>query len=575
MRERFRRRTPSIISEAILWSVNRKDSEATSDNNHLGHAFRGISVHHFSQDFLSRVEMASLTRDASIYVLEPKVIRPASADFQCPRDKERGAAYVDTVSHRDHAGLSNFMLSYSWGYSIGNIVDGLVAFCDGSNTRRNHKQTYVWICCLFINQHRVQAMRRVGNTIPFKVFEQAFGERVEGIGHVLVLMLPWKDPEYLTRVWCVFEMHHALNSAKVDLTVVMPPLERHGFRAALLSVNGIEYIFRTFAGVRIENAKASIEEDRCRILKMVEDGVGVQKLNDQISRYLQLWAVEACESELENCRQEADPEQIAQLCTKIGTLMALLGLHKREAVLLGEAQRLRELHGNLETPDGVELLRKIGQRLCLYEDFEAASDALAHARQICEQMGTLRSTSGSNVLVALGKLKCAQGDYFNAMAVYHEAQQIAREVGPSHFKDEATLLLAIGEALLEAQDIDEAENCLIRGQAIYSMVGMLEGPAGAGLLCLTGKLKRRRGAPAEAVEALREGIRIHQRVGTLDTPQGASLLVALGDAQVDLGDASSAKEAYGHAWTIYGRLGFSEQSPSVRLLMTKLRLPAA
>merc|ERR1719195_1481241 len=183
-------------------------------------------------------------------------------------------------------------------------------------------------------------------------------------------------------------------------------------------------------------------------------------------------------------------------------MMALLGLHRREAALLSEAQRLRELHGNLETPDGVELLRKIGQRLCLYEDFDAATDVLARARQICEQVETLKSTGGSNVLVALGKLKCAQGDYLGALALYQEARQIASEAGPSHFKDEATLLLAMGEALLEAQNVDEAENCLIQGQAIYSMVGMLEGPAGTGLLCLTGKLKHRRGATSEAVEAL-------------------------------------------------------------------------
>merc|ERR1739841_261278 len=99
------------------------------------------------------------------------------------------------------------------------------------------------------------------------------------------------------------------------------------------------------------------------------------------------------------------------------------------------------------------------------------------------------------------------------------------------------------------------------------MVGMLESPAGAGLLCLTGKLKCRRGAPAEAVDALTEGIRIHQRVGTLDTPLGASLLATLGDAWGDFG------EAYRDALSIYSRLEFAEQSPSMRWLTRKLRLP--
>ena len=81
------------------------------------------------------------------------------------------------------------MLSYTWRYKIGDIVDSLKEYCVGSKLSAD--STYIWMCCFCINQHRVRAMIDAGKSVPFEEFKAEFGSRVESIGAVIALMSPW------------------------------------------------------------------------------------------------------------------------------------------------------------------------------------------------------------------------------------------------------------------------------------------------------------------------------------------------------------------------------------------------
>ena len=56
--------------------------------------------------------------DAKIYHMVNAYAKPAGKDVTCPRDKNVGAAYVDTLNGDDNVGLANALLSYSWGYKV-------------------------------------------------------------------------------------------------------------------------------------------------------------------------------------------------------------------------------------------------------------------------------------------------------------------------------------------------------------------------------------------------------------------------------------------------------------------------
>ena len=105
-------------------------------------------------------------------------------------------------------------------YSIGDIVDTLVDFCKFNSF--DPKRTYVWICCLCVNQHRVAELEQSGMLIATDDFFMEFGRRVTGIGHLLSMMAPWKDPSNLKRVWCIFELGCAVMMG-CTVTIVMPP----------------------------------------------------------------------------------------------------------------------------------------------------------------------------------------------------------------------------------------------------------------------------------------------------------------------------------------------------------------
>ena len=99
--------------------------------------------------FLAEVVKKGLSIDSKVYEVEPKVIRGKGKDVVCPRDGKLGAAYVDCVPN-DQAASASVMLSYTWSYTVGDIVDTLLEFC--STSGRDPNKTCFWICCVCINQ---------------------------------------------------------------------------------------------------------------------------------------------------------------------------------------------------------------------------------------------------------------------------------------------------------------------------------------------------------------------------------------------------------------------------------------
>jgi hypothetical protein len=133
------------------------------------------------------------------------------------------------------------------------------------------KSTYVWLCCLCINQHRVveqAAKEKSGMPVLAQVdFFSEFGARVTAIGHVLSRMSPCYNPIYLSRIWCVYELYMAQkNECKVS--IVMPPAQAEKLERDLLGEEGkgISALHDVLGHTRIQDAKASVESDRVAIL---------------------------------------------------------------------------------------------------------------------------------------------------------------------------------------------------------------------------------------------------------------------------------------------------------------------
>lgn len=253
----------------------------------------GVSVHFLQNHFLEEVYGAGHSLDSTVYDIEdlrgpPGMVRQRGLNVRCPIDGKLGAAYVHCLEGDHNVGPATHMLSYTWGYSIGDIVGTLVDFC--KKEKLNFERTYFWICFLCVNQHRVVAQTSV---VPTNEFLRTFGERVSSTGEILCMMAPWEKPIYLERIWCIFELAEAFSLPHCNVHVAIPPGEKLSLVKDLLieiedtDNSPVDVLYDALNSIRVEKAKASQEEDRRLILEILEQQKdGYQGTNNLVKDHL-------------------------------------------------------------------------------------------------------------------------------------------------------------------------------------------------------------------------------------------------------------------------------------------------
>lgn len=307
-------------------------NEGGARTTHWNLQGKGVSVHHLCTDFLDTVIAKGYPRSAKVYEIERDVIRAAGAVLLCPRDGRVGCAYVDAINS-EAVGLADVMLSYTWAYGIGEIVDSLRRYCEKSSL--DVHTTRVWLCCLCINQHRVVERTAAGKVVPPNEFRAEFESRVVGIGRVLAMFSPWTQPNNLKRVWCIFEIFMALQlgESRCKLEIIMPPSEESSFNDALQT--DFDRIVGILSDVDVEKANASVVADKDSILQLVRNGMGFTAVNQAVVAGLRDWLLEMATMALENF--SPDERGTSVLIRSLGGLLQKLGKRDQAEPLCCEA----------------------------------------------------------------------------------------------------------------------------------------------------------------------------------------------------------------------------------------------
>lgn len=518
----------------------------------VGHRYRGVSVQHIATTLMAEVKVAGLTRDATIYEIEPLVILPKGAHVLCPRDGLSGSAYVDAIHGISNAGVASLMLSYTWGNTIGDVADGLLEHC--RNNDLDPRTTYAWVCCLCINQHRVRAAIERGEVVSFDEFRQEFADRVEGIGEVVALMTPWRRPSYVSRVWCNFEMFTAISLGHdiCRVSITMPSRETDDLRLSLLEGSSFDDMWKALGTLRIQEAKASVQEDKKRIFQMIREGPGFHGLNSTVSRHLQACFVRCCETFLEQCVEGGDvtDEEAAKLYCRVGRLLLRVrrsDMLDRADAAFGRSREIRSRIGALNTVEGTMLLRDIGTAQALRGDLTSALEIYAEARGMLEGLGALGTPHGAKLLSSIGMTKRARGDLFGALEVYKQAKRIHCRNRTLETPDGAGLLTGIGIVLFERKDIRGALKALRSAREIRDATGTLATPDGAALLSVLGNVMRLNRDRRGALDSFKKAQELYEQLGSLETPGGALLLRYLGVTRLEMGELDGALEAFTNA----------------------------
>eukprot|EP00933_Yihiella_yeosuensis_P030434 TRINITY_DN2407_c0_g3_i2.p1 TRINITY_DN2407_c0_g3~~TRINITY_DN2407_c0_g3_i2.p1 ORF type:complete len:636 (+),score=101.47 TRINITY_DN2407_c0_g3_i2:64-1971(+) len=523
-----------------------------------GDPHRGLSFGYLANEFIEEVRSAGYDRSAAVYAIEADVIRKKGEHLVCPRDGRLGTAYVDAVAGADSAGKADFMLSYTWGYSVGDIADTICNYLK-SNLRRN----YIWICCLCINQHRVQEARRAGDTVPFDDFKQAFGDRVESVHHILAMMSPWNDPVYIKRVWCVFESSMAMSTDK-ELSVIMPPREEEAFRSSLLS-RGMQDAFALLASLRIQDASASVPEDKHAILKMLEPELSdlerssrIASLNKKVRQKVQRWLVEAGVAWLEK-QAEVDvgsvPLEILASTTSLlidvspdyerAEKLLNAGLAHRSTQSMAGAACLRIL-GRLQSRRGIcakELYSKVrailedcgGRGTVQYaqilidialstEDIDKSLELLSESKAVYETLGATTEEDYARLLKHLGSTHRQAGHFDIAMEFYNAACQSYKSDNPQS-PGAVDLITNIGQLHELKGDNDAALECYIQCRHKYELIGIVNGAGYARVCRLVGDVLVLMQRDEEAIQAFKDSVTAYEEADS--SPENSGYKKAL------------------------------------------------
>ena len=583
--------------EHRLSSATRLVGNKTAPLGGKGCPLRAPSVHYLETEFKIQINKARLDPSKhKVYEIEEKVIRELGKNLICPRDGRRGCAYVDAIDDGAHnAGKATHMLSYTWGYVPGKIISSLVEYTKQQGLDPKH--TFVWICCLCVNQHRVIEAKKKSEVIQFEEFANIFHKRIVDIGHVLSLMMPWEDPIYTKRVWCIYELHSVIaleeqsfnskeeeNEKRCKFDIIMPPEEATDFARSITSGN-TQKLWDALKNVKIENADASVEQDKINIFRAVEAGPGFSNLNKVVREKLQTWVVESGEK---ITRQELFSgqkiEEAAMGCGHVAQLSIFMGDLPRARALLSDALHVLEQNGAGETAAAAFLTRKLGvvKRFCgdlrgaletynrtielhglldnvcsedcanVYmnkgnmhselNEFKEACESYNESRNIRLRINKLETDKGALLLTNTGAVQGKMKKYKEAIETFNEATRIRILTKTSDSPDGAFLLDNIALVEGEMGEFDAAMNKYLQARKLRDMLGTHRSMDGALHSAGLGQLYLNMKDFKKALEFFEEAVNIHKELGTLDKPEGSEVVDAMIQCQdiVDhLDDASS------------------------------------
>lgn len=136
----------------------------------------------FVRDFME--EHAEALQGLTTEEVNNKVVKLLTKDAKCSLLQ----LLRSKPNIRRTLGKAIVFVSHAWKYSFKDVVAVMLDYAD------RHAGTYFWFDLFCNNQHEAP-------DYPFEWWSTTFKQNIVGIGKVLLVMTPWRDPVLLTRAW--------------------------------------------------------------------------------------------------------------------------------------------------------------------------------------------------------------------------------------------------------------------------------------------------------------------------------------------------------------------------------------
>jgi len=157
-------------------------------------------------------------------------------------------------------------MSWSWGYTVGDVVGALRDWADQSHA--DVRRTFIWVCFFCLNQFRMMDQQASGGAADL---DTVFRERLRNAGTMIALLDSWARPRYFRRVWCVYEQFIA-HELGVQVEVIFPPAVASDLRSTLQS--DFLTVRAALTDIDVEKAEASNPSDTKTVKAAIQNTEG-------------------------------------------------------------------------------------------------------------------------------------------------------------------------------------------------------------------------------------------------------------------------------------------------------------
>ena len=159
-----------------------------------------------------------------------------------------------------HVGEATVFVSWFLDTKIATLLDALAHFLEQKGL--SEADTFFWVCDNVIRQ------TKVGPDLAH------LGDCVSAIGHTVLLLEPWNDPQPLKRAYCIKEVYHTQASG-ATFDMVMSTEQQQAFERALVKTYGDD----GFDSIKAGLSRVDVRQVRAQHTLWLHSGAAARQLH--------------------------------------------------------------------------------------------------------------------------------------------------------------------------------------------------------------------------------------------------------------------------------------------------------
>ncbi|KAJ1561323.1 Kinesin light chain 3 [Nowakowskiella sp. JEL0078] len=299
---------------------------------------------------------------------------------------------------------SQWFISHAWDSNFLDVIESIEVFFEKENL--TDSDPVVWLSVLSVSQH--EEIEK-----PFEWWRDTFTNAVGEMGNMLMVMVPWNNPEPIRRAWCVFELYACVHT-KSNFNVVMPSEQRKNFLSDIRE--NARSFFDMLGRVDSKNSKSYYENDKKRIHDAIERTIGFNQMDHMMLDTFKKWMISVLRDQVSLSRNQNLLEETQHWNHSLGKMLSDQGYLKEAETHFFEVwesarQVLGENHEYTLTAQHslaqqYDALGKKDEALIQYED--------------CASRSCFVNDENEHSIIARGSL----ATFYSSLGRYDEAEPI-------------------------------------------------------------------------------------------------------------------------------------------------------